>query len=163
MKWLYSTDNLGFGDAQDYYPTCPSDTFVIGAACGVRDASDNDPSIIVDYVGPSNQDGQLASNPPTQARCSLSNNFGPSTAIAYAVGCLSVTAPTSSAAAVYKSCSYNPDTETPCTEADAVVTDPKLAADLGSVLSQTASAAPATPGTTPVKKHTRKVTLWFRN
>ncbi len=58
----------------------------------------------------------------------------------------------------------NPDTEQPCTESDAVVTDPLAAAPaVGAALAQTASPAHITPGTIPIKTHSRKVTLWFRD
>ncbi len=83
--------------------------------------------------------------------------------ILYVVGCAGVEGAPGASGRTYKACTYDPATQTPCTAADAIVTDP--AAALPRSAPTLDLAEPRNSATTSAGRKTGKqrVTLWFAN
>ncbi len=151
---------------------CPSGATAVAASCGysssdtnlTQDAND----IVINYVG-------VDLDNVNQAECRSNNTSSKDREIVLAATCAVPVADSSSISqSVLKICTYDPDTQQPCTEADATVYDP--AAQKAEVLNQVAAAnaignqpgddsslrpAGSAQPTTKPKKAKRQITLTF--
>lgn len=175
----------------DLYLTCPGNGILVDVGCGSRDYDDRSIyTIDLYYLGVDENPGNAFEGTAVQTmRCRVGNKdyIAPSKShtVAYSAACLTtVPASTKSSAAnsssganakVYSMCSYDPDTQHPCTRADAVVTAPSerrmaeptpaaiakaQAQAIADEVAETAASATGKPAITPTHK---KVTLWFEN
>ncbi len=132
----------------------------IAASCGYQSSVEthDQRNLSVNYAGldPSNASASL---------CLFTNTSTDARNTTVGVSCLAqVNTGNAAAAQVVKSCTYNPDTQPPCTEADATVYDP--VADKAQALARVEAlnaAGPAVPSTGGTPKVQRSVTRWFRD
>ncbi len=139
---------------------CPDREVAIAASCGYQypTFTDDQQNVVLNYEGidPSNPNGTL---------CLFTNTSRDTRNVSVGISCLAQADTATSAAQVVKSCTYDPDVQIPCTEADATVFDP--AADKAQALATLKAmnaAGPTTPsGANGPHKVKRSVTLWFRD
>ena len=160
----------GSYDVHSSQVACPVPEIAIAASCGyqypVGNATFDQHNLNVNYAGLGY--GSDVTVAPTQASCLTTNSATNTRNVLTGVSCLAAvsTSSANAAPAVVKSCTYDPDTQAPCTAADAVPGTEvhpgvfqSAAAAASTNVAQAATAASQGNGTPKVKK---SVTLWFR-
>ena len=139
---------------------CPSKEVAVAASCGYQytQATLDQHNVSVNFEG-------LDTDNHNAALCLMTNTSSDTRNTNVGVSCLAqVTITADAAAAVIKSCTYNPDTEEPCTEAMATVYDPTASKSIAvspTTNEQLATISQAQTESKPTVH--RSVTLWFRN
>jgi hypothetical protein len=157
---------------------CPSGEVAVSSSCGHYSTAEalDQHYVVVDYSGLNFNTtihglNQTQSTNVMGASCLLTNHdTANSQTVVHGVSCLasSSVASTTVAAQVVKSCTYNPDTQSPCTAAEAVPateTSPgvfKAASSQAGSGVATASSPTAAVQSNGAHKATKSVTLWFR-
>jgi hypothetical protein len=153
---------------------CPASETPIAASCGYQapTVTADQHNLVVNYSGLDSS--HAGSGTPTGGQCLVSNSATNTRNIIVGVSCFasSSASSTNASAAVVKSCTYDPDTQKPCTAADAVA-----ATQMNSTLFQSAklqassgeaqaaaetSVSAATVDGNGTRKTKKTVTLWFR-
>jgi hypothetical protein len=160
------------GTAGDYTPAgfainCPAPEIPVSASCGYQlpsgTATDDQHNIVVNYAGLGfGAYGSTAG--VTGGYCQFTNQADSNSRnVLVGVSCLA-TVPASSASVV-KSCSYDPDTQLPCTAAEAL---PATESSPNVFTAAPGATGPGTPGaaiatqSSGTHKTEKTVTLWFR-
>lgn len=162
IHFYSKTDNipghpsLNTYEVSQFRDVCPGAEIAIAASCGYQAENNtrDQHNVIIDYAG-------LDVNDPTHTLCLITNTSSDSRNLNTGVSCLAKTS-AASAGSVVKYCTYDPDTQAPCTEADAILFDPVADKQQAAAkLKLAEETAAATPG--QIRKPQHSVTLWFRS
>lgn len=154
----------------DLYLTCPGSSILVGAGC------DGGSQAISDIGADTNVGNQSTGTAVQTMTCKVkyANASGvySSEQVSYSAGCLSMQSAASATAKVYRMCSYDPDTQQPCTKADAVAMSPSARLQAGPTAEEStgsrAKAIVAGDARTVAlaagqSAGHKKVTLWFED
>ncbi len=157
----FDTKTLPKNSHGAYVNACPSAEVVVSASCGYQSETEeqDQTNVVLNYAG-------LDPGRNNYGLCLINNTSSDARNLNIGVSCLASTSSTSSSGSVVRSCTYNPATQPPCTEADATIFDPlanKQQAEAALKAANAEAAATSTAPTSTTPQTHRSITLWFRS